>query len=300
MKYELTWDDVVDRVEEILTSLLVGFPEICPEEAISVYPVPRGGIFAALVMQRVALDHGYTIEIVSSPKDSFFLIDDIIDSGKTQKQYKQITDRPFYALVDKNKEDQSGWYVFPWEQISSERGPEENITRIIQYIGDDPQREGLQETPSRVVKSYSHLYSGYDADVNQIIKVFEDDSCKEMVVLKDIEFYSTCEHHMLPFFGKAHIAYIPDGRVMGVSKLARLLEVYSRRLQIQERICQQVTSALDAHLKPLGSACVLHAQHFCMTSRGVQKQNSIMVTSSLTGSFLEPAVRNEFLNFIRS
>ncbi len=299
MKYELTWDDVEVRARSILSSVLGRFPELHQERTISAYPVPRGGIFAALVLQRVATMNGYTIEMVSRPEDSSFLIDDIIDSGRTQEQHKQ-TNRPFYALVDKTREDVSGWYIFPWEVVALERGPEENITRIIEYIGDDPNREGLQETPSRVVKSYSQLFSGYGVDVNQIIKVFEDDSCKEMVVLKDIEFYSTCEHHILPFFGKAHIAYIPDGRVMGVSKLARLLEVYSRRLQIQERICQQVTSALDTYLMPLGSACVLQAQHFCMTSRGVQKQNSIMVTSSLTGSFLEPAVRNEFLNFIRS
>ncbi len=131
------------------------------------------------------------------------------------------------------------------------------------------------------------------------MKTFEDGSCDEVVLLKDIEFVSHCEHHMLPFLGKAHIAYIPNGKVLGVSKLARLLEIYSRRLQIQERLCQQITTALDEHLKPLGSACVIEAQHLCMVARGVQKQNSVMVTSSLTGVFRDKGeARSELLDMI--
>jgi GTP cyclohydrolase I len=122
-----------------------------------------------------------------------------------------------------------------------------------------------------------------------------------MVLLKNIEFYSTCEHHMFPFYGKAHIAYIPNGKVIGVSKLARLLDIYAARLQIQERLCQQVTKALEAHLAPLGAACILEAQHMCMTARGVRKQDSIMVTTSLTGSFrTNAACRAEFFSSVKS
>lgn len=168
----------------------------------------------------------------------------------------------------------------------------------MQYIGEDPNREGLLDTPARVVRAMHEIYNGYQADPESVFKIFEDGACDEMVILQDVEFYSTCEHHMLPFFGKAHIAYIPNGKVIGVSKLARLLEVYSRRLQIQERLCQQITKALDDHLQPRGSACVLEAQHFCMTCRGVAKQNSKMKTSSLTGVFREIAVRQEFLSMI--
>ncbi len=160
----------------------------------------------------------------------------------------------------------------------------------------------MKETPEIVIKSYEKLFGGYAHDLNTIkdlIKVFESD-CKEMVLLKNIEFYSTCEHHMLPFFGKAHIAYIPNKTVIGISKLARILEVFSRRLQIQEQIGTQVTDALQKLIDPIGAACLLEAQHFCMTSRGVEKQNSIMVTSNLTGSFLtEPMVREEFFNMIK-
>lgn len=176
----------------------------------------------------------------------------------------------------------------------------QDIKNLIEYLGDDPNREGLQDTPKRVIISYDHLFSGYGQRVEDVLKVFEDDTSDQMILLKEIEFYSTCEHHMLPFFGKAHIAYIPNGKVVGISKLARILEIFSRRLQIQERLAQNVTEALMSHLNPLGAACLLEAQHFCMTSRGVQKQNSIMVTSSLEGVFRENAsVKTEFLALIK-
>lgn len=168
------------------------------------------------------------------------------------------------------------------------------------HIGEEPNREGLRDTPSRVMRSWDTLYGGYNVDPKDVLTFFEDDTSNEMVLLKDIEFYSTCEHHMLPFFGKCHIAYLPNKRVVGISKLARLMEVFSRRLQIQERLCQQITSAMDRLLLPKGSACVLEAQHFCMTSRGVQKQNSVMVTSSLTGAFQEDVrTRSEFMSLIK-
>ena len=152
-----------------------------------------------------------------------------------------------------------------------------------------------------MIRSYAELFGGYGQKPEEVVKVFEDDVCDEMVVVRGVEFHSTCEHHFLPFFGKAHMAYIPDGRVMGVSKLVRLLEIFSRRLQIQERLCEQVTEALDEYLKPKGSACVLEAQHLCMTGRGVRKQGSVMVTSSLTGVFRESgnAARQEFLSVVR-
>jgi len=178
--------------------------------------------------------------------------------------------------------------------------PKELIFKALCHIEDNRVlREGLLDTPSRVVRSWDKLYGGYSESPHQILTVFNE-QCDEMVMLKNIEFFSTCEHHMLPFFGRAHIAYLPkDGRVVGISKLARLLECFARRLQIQERICRQVTQALDETLKPKGSACVLSAQHFCMTSRGVEKQNSLMVTTSLTGAFKSSGqTRAEFLSAV--
>ena len=177
------------------------------------------------------------------------------------------------------------------------------IQGVLKCIGEDPDREGLVETPHRVVKSWQQLYSGYryktDEDIAGVLKIFDDGACKEMVILRNIEFQSMCEHHMLPFVGFANLGYIPDGRIVGISKLARLLEVYSRRLQVQERLTEQITAALDKHLRPKGSACVIEAKHQCMSCRGVMKQNSSMITSSLTGAFLEPAVRSEFFSLVR-
>jgi len=179
---------------------------------------------------------------------------------------------------------------------------EHAVRHLISYIGDNPEREGLKETPARVVKAYRELFSGYhfyDKDIARTLKTFEDCPSNEMILLSDVEFYSTCEHHMAPFFGKAHIAYIPKGKVVGVSKLARLLEIYSRRLQIQERLTSQITDAIMNHLQPMGCACIIQAKHFCMTCRGVNKQNSIMTTSSLRGEFEKLEVRAEFLSLIQ-
>jgi GTP cyclohydrolase IA len=178
---------------------------------------------------------------------------------------------------------------------------EKYIEKLLFYIGEDPMREGLLETPARILKSYDTLFSGYKKSESDVFKIFEaPNGYDEIVLLKNIEMYSMCEHHFLPFFGKAHIAYIPNERVIGISKLARLLEIYSRRLQIQERICQQITNSLMDNLNAKAAACIIEAKHFCMMARGVEKQNSIMVTSSLKGVFItKPEARIELLNLIR-
>lgn len=173
------------------------------------------------------------------------------------------------------------------------------VQSIIAHINPNASQEkGLIETPQRIVRSWKELFAGYSQDPKDVIKEFEE-PCDEMVVLRDIEFYSTCEHHMLPFTGKAHIGYLPAGKVVGVSKLARILEIFARRFQIQERLGQQVTGALEEYLKPLGCGCVLEAKHFCMTCRGVNKQDSVMITSSLRGAFkMDSTTRDEFLRLI--
>lgn len=194
--------------------------------------------------------------------------------------------------------NQSAWNKIQ-NMISSDpstKNPlEETVRSVISAIGDDPDREGLQETPKRVIKSWKTLFGGYYENPQKVLKVFNDANCDQMVILKDIEFYSTCEHHMLPFFGKAHIAYIPRKGVVGLSKLARLLEVYARRLQVQERLTNQIADALMENLDPKGCGVMMQAKHFCMISRGVNKQNSEMVTTALRGEFYESEVRQEFL-----
>lgn len=172
---------------------------------------------------------------------------------------------------------------------------EDGVRRMLLAIGDNPARGGLEDTPARVVRSWKEIYGGYSADIPSIFTVFQD-NCDEMVVLRDIEFYSTCEHHLQPFFGKAHIGYIPNGSVVGISKLARVLDAFAKRLQIQERIGQQVSDAIMKHLNPLGCGVIMEAKHLCMCSRGVGKQNSVMTTSSMQGVFrANHKVQDEFL-----
>ena len=213
----------------------------------------------------------------------------------------------FYSLFDKSTPHyKDRWIVFPWEAIevikgdNESEGPTDAVIRLLEFIGEDVHREGLKETPARVLKSFKEIYGGYDVDPATHMKTFVEGACDEMVLLKDIEFYSTCEHHMQPFFGKAHIAYVPDNRVIGVSKLARVLDVYARRLQIQEKLTDQVAGALLRGLQPKGVAVVLEARHFCMVCRGVGKQNSIMTTSCLQGVFRrDAAARAEFFQLIK-
>ncbi|MBI1380573.1 MAG: GTP cyclohydrolase I FolE [Planctomycetaceae bacterium] len=176
------------------------------------------------------------------------------------------------------------------------------IRGLLENLGEDPTREGLVRTPLRVAKSLAELTAGRNQTVEEVVGqgVFEED-CSEMVLVKDIEFYSLCEHHMLPFFGKAHVAYIPNGRIIGLSKLPRIVDLFARRLQVQERMTQQIAQAIWDVLQPKGVGVVTDAAHLCMMMRGVQKQNSSTMTSCLLGSFREDArTRSEFLDLVRS
>jgi GTP cyclohydrolase I len=178
---------------------------------------------------------------------------------------------------------------------------EEAVRTLIRWAGDDPSREGLHATPDRVVRSYLEFFSGYLDDPAEILRrTFEEiDGYDEMVLLRDIDFVSHCEHHMVPIIGKAHVAYLPNHRVVGISKLARVIEVFAKRLQIQEKLTAQIANTIDEELKPRGVAVVLEAQHQCMSTRGVRKTGVSMVTSRLLGAFRDnPEVRREFLAMI--
>ncbi len=180
-------------------------------------------------------------------------------------------------------------------------GLETNFREIINGVGEDPERQGLLKTPERAAKAMQFLTQGYSMDAKEILKkaVF-DETYDEMVVVKDIELYSLCEHHMLPFFGKAHIAYIPNGKIVGLSKLPRVVDVFARRLQVQERLTSDILDCLNDTLQPQGVAVVIEAVHLCMMMRGVQKQNSATTTSGFRGQFKEIETRNEFLKLISS
>jgi len=178
---------------------------------------------------------------------------------------------------------------------------EEAVRTLIRWAGDDPSREGLRETPGRVARSYEEFFRGYQMDPADVLRrTFEEtDGYDEMVVLKDIRFESHCEHHMVPILGKAHVAYLPNRRVVGISKLARLVEAYAKRLQIQEKMTAQIANALQDELQPQGVAVVIEAAHQCMTTRGVHKPGVTMITSRMTGAFRnDPSTRREFLSII--
>lgn len=177
----------------------------------------------------------------------------------------------------------------------------EDYRRILDGLGENISREGLEKTPERAAKAMQFLTQGYEQDAEEILRsaMFREDY-SEMVIVKDIELYSLCEHHILPFFGKAHVAYIPNGYIVGLSKIPRVIDVFARRLQVQERLTDQILHCIQRTLNPLGAAIVIEAQHMCMMMRGVQKQNSLTTTSAFTGEFQRVETRSEFLNLIGS
>jgi len=177
----------------------------------------------------------------------------------------------------------------------------EEITKeLLGLIGEDSKRQGLIKTPKRVAESWKFLSQGYHQNLNEIInEAIFDESAKDMIIVKDIEFYSLCEHHLIPFYGKAHVGYIPDGKIIGLSKIPRIIDFYARRLQVQERLTNQIATCIQDLLNPKGVAVVMEGRHFCMLMRGVQKQNSIASTSSMLGAFKDKSTtRNEFLKLV--
>lgn len=185
-------------------------------------------------------------------------------------------------------------------KLDRDKDIESAFVELLEYIGEDPKREGLVETPARMRRAYDEIFAGYRQDPKKILKTFREGACEEMVLLKNCEFYSTCEHHFFPFFGHVSIAYLPNRKIVGISKLARLIECFARRLQIQERMTAQIADAIMDNLDAKGVYVHCEAQHFCMTSRGVRKREATMVTSATRGVFRDNSVmRLEFLSMIK-
>lgn len=289
----VSWGEFKDKVDQVIKHL-----EQNSFKFDSIHGVPRGGVAFA-----VALSHHFNKPITGEVGPQTLVVDDIADSGKTLARFpdnKKIVlfkNKRCTTAIDYAAEETEQWIEFPWEH--GEMPAEDAVVRIIEAIGDDPTREGLHDTPKRVVKSWKELFSGYDKKAEDLLAVtFEDGvkDCDELVLCKQIEFYSTCEHHMLPIIGYMHIGYIPDQKVVGLSKLARLGDMYARRLQIQEKMTKQIADDLMTHLKPKGVGVIVTAKHFCMCARGVGKQSSWMTTSSMQGVLRDnPAARQEFL-----
>ncbi len=278
IKTKITWEQVYHRLNEATKGL--------PKDT-KYYGVPRGGQIVA----------GMTGNAVDNIDEADVIIDDLIDSGSTRDKYSKYG-KTFIALIDKRIELQDEWLVFPWEikEDDSEETVEDNVKRLLQYFGEDVNREGLKETPKRFVKFFTEFLNPPKWNCT----TFEGEGYDEMIVQTNIPFHSLCEHHIAPFFGTGTIAYIPNKRIVGLSKLARTLETYSRRLQNQERITIQVAEFLWKELEPRGVAVQITAKHMCMEMRGVKKHNTHTTTTKLLGVFKEDSsARNEFLNAIK-
>lgn len=268
------------------------------DEPVHAYAVPRGGIAAAYIL-------GNFVELIleDDPDDAEIIIDDLVDSGDTRTKWNQrCPGKPFYALVDKKYDFYHGQYlIFPWEQ-SEEGSFSDNVTRLLQYVGEDPKRGGLLETPTRVAKAWKFWCSGYKQSAEHVLKVFEDggERYDQMITVADIPIYSHCEHHLAPIFGTATISYIPNGKIVGLSKLSRVADLFARRLQVQERLTDQIADALWDNLKPKGVGVMIKARHMCMESRGICQQGHYTRTTSLRGVIRDEAdAKAEFLNLAR-
>lgn len=260
---------------------------------LNLYPIPRGGVPAVYAMQAA---HPFPINIMPTPEGADYAVDDIIDSGATAEEMMREYNLATIALVDKRDELMGVWVVFPWEIADENDGPERNVVRLIEWMGDDPTRDGLRETPGRFLRALKYWGRGYvDTDLDLLLKTFGS-TWDQMVVVDRIPFHSLCEHHMAPFTGVARIAYIPNGKIVGLSKLPRLLEHFAARLQVQEHLTEQVANAIMEHLSPLGCGVRIEASHSCMSSRGVKVHGTITRTVAVRGAFKKnPETRAEFL-----
>lgn len=300
-KRTVTLAEVVERATGVAHSVRMSFPN----HVFHVYGVPRGGLVPAALVVAELRAQGAVATLTEDPRQATVFVDDLQDSGATARKYWEVYPFvPFFPLWSRQVEPSLPWLVFPWEQAPG--GADDSATdiplRLLQYIGEDPMRGGLQETPKRFLAAWEEWSRGYRQDPADVLKVFEDgaEAYDELVLVKDIPVYSHCEHHLAPFFGKAHVAYIPNGQILGLSKFARVVDIYARRLQVQERLTSQVAHALNTALQPRGVAVVLECRHLCMESRGVRAPGTTTTTSCLLGVFKDKSeARAEFMRLVR-
>lgn len=268
----ITWEWIKDRVSKW-------------DKNLKYYGIPRGGQYVAALLNPV-----------DTPEEADVLVDDLIDSGKTMETWlKKYPNKKFYALIDKRVEMEGEWLQFPWEE-KGEIDVEDHMRRVLQYF-DNTNREGLRETPKRYIKFMKEFL--HTPEFN--FTTFDAEGTDEMIIQTNIPFNSLCEHHVAPFFGYAHVAYIPNGRIVGLSKLARTVDLYAHNLQNQERITTQVAERLQEELNAKGVAVVLTAQHTCMSMRGVKKHDTWTTTSKMLGAFRDDInCRQEFLQLIKN
>ena len=277
---KLNWEDVYDRLSSIPRGYLWG--------------VPRGGAVLA----------GLTGRAVDKPEDADIIIDDVCNSGRTLARYAEKYGKPVWVLVKKGTRrkdipfaigvQDNDWVTFPWEASDPLKDNEDLVVRLIEVLGQNPSDADFIETPRRFLSMMKELTSGYSEKPEEILKLFKDD-CDEMIIVKDIPFTSLCSHHLATFSGTVTLGYIPSGKIVGLSKIPRLISAFSRRLQVQERLTRQVCHAFNSHVNPLGVGVMIRGTHSCMTVRGI-KSHGEMVTSCLLGIFRKKReVRDEFL-----
>jgi len=313
---EVSWDEVFSAVQKWYSFVVNLFS---PKVSFVILGVSRGGIIPGLLLynslkgQLPRLSYK-TVEpfiegVLREFKDQqIILVDDILDTGATIEFFNQEAESlglptpVVFTVIDKKKDGiRDAWYVFPWETRLDEIGGRRQATiALLRSVGEDPLREGLKDTPRRVATMWDELCSGYRQSAEGVLSTtFSSDEYDEMVLLKDIRFFSTCEHHLLPFYGRVHFGYIPDGKVVGVSKIVRLVEMFSRRLQIQERMTMEIGKEFERIVQPKGVGVVVEGLHLCMMVRGVKRENATMVTSYLGGTFREnDNTRTEFLRLV--
>lgn len=305
---EITWDDVHTIVKSWAHLVQSGFDVVVG--------ISRGGIVPGFLLSEVV---GLPFKVVEPFVEGglkefvgkrIVIVDDIEETGATlsffgeQATKYKLNDFVPRVIVRKDKDEWNVvWYTFPWETESDIAGGREQATvAILRSIGEDPMREGLKDTPKRVAAMWNELASGYDQKPSDILHgaSFSAEDYDEMIILNNIRFFSTCEHHLLPFYGKVHFGYIPNKKVVGVSKIVRLVDTFSRRLQIQERMTMQIGRTFEDLIKPKGVGVLVEGLHLCMMLRGVKREKPIMKTSYLGGCFREErATREEFLRLIK-
>ena len=306
---EVTWEDVGTAVRDWARTLAsLGAFDF-------VVGISRGGIVPGFMLSQmmklcfVVVDPFVEGGLKEFASKRIIMIDDIEDTGATlsffgeQATKYKLADFVPRVIVRKPEEELNKvWYIFPWETETDTAGGREQATvAILRSIGENPMREGLVDTPKRVAKLWGDLTAGYQQKPEEIMRTdFSSEKYDEMIVLKDIRYFSTCEHHLLPFYGKVHFAYIPDKKIVGVSKIIRLIDVFSRRLQVQERMTMQIGQTFEEIVKPKGVGIVVEGLHLCMMLRGVKRENPMMKTSYLGGALRnKPEAREEFLKLIK-
>jgi GTP cyclohydrolase I len=291
MKTHLSWSEVIERARWVAAEIRVGD---------RIFGVPRGGAIVAGLIAALRPD----VVCVDDPLAASVMVDDIIDSGRTRDRFFLGRSGEslvrFLALVDKTQGDRDlGWVVFPWEASDVTVDLESTVVRQLQMIGEDPTRPGMLDTPRRYLRALQELTAGLGQDPAAPLAKQFDESHNEIVCVRGIEFVSLCEHHLLPFVGAIDFAYVPNGKVVGLSKIPRMIEVLARRPQVQERLTTEIATVFESALRPLGVMVVVEGEHSCMRARGVKSKGS-MVTSVVRGCFMEkPEARAEALALMR-